>query len=110
MFTTIARIITRLQGEGDGLMIGSLFNDDLAKSLIKPNSIYELQYCALSGDINLKYKGESLVAAEGQTVRDSPISVHWAMEYPQVLARGGNVAFWTKEEYEHWKKSQETED
>lgn len=85
----IARILTRLQGEGDGLMIGALLKS--GQDYFKPNSIYEIIYCPLSEELKIKYHGPSCIAGEGQTYKDSPLGKTWFEDISDVLIMGQHI-------------------
>lgn len=97
MRTPVARLVTRLQGEGDGLIIGSLLKS--GQGLLEPNTVYELGECMLSGDLILRKVGKSLVAVSGETCDSSPLNVHWAMDLSNILAHAGKYLMLSKEEY-----------
>ena len=99
MFRRIARIITRIQGDNDGLFIGSVNAEGL--KLIKPNSIYELQTNPLSEDITLKYIGPAIVSTTGETCSDSPINLNWGLTIEQIVDWGGKNIFLTREEFKN---------
>lgn len=92
----VARLVTRLQGEGDGLIIGSLMQG--GKGLLDPNTVYQLEECLLTGDLVLKKIGKSAVAESGETCGSSPLGVHWAMDISNILARAGKYLMLSKEE------------
>jgi hypothetical protein len=82
--TPVARLLTRLQGEGDGLMLGALLKS--GQGYFKPNSIYEVIYCPLSEEIKIKYHGPSCIAGTGQTYRAT-----WCTNVEDVLLRGQEI-------------------
>lgn len=83
----VARVTTRLQGDEDGLFIGTL----LADGFIKPNSVYEIEKCFLTGDLILRYKGVSHIG-------DGLCGYTWAFEQQTLLKRLGGLFFLTKDE------------
>lgn len=91
----VARILTRLQGEGDGLMLGALLQ--AGKEYFKPNSIYEVIYCPLSGELKIKYRGSSVIAGTGQKYTDSPIKATWCTGVEDVLLHGQQIFLTTDE-------------
>jgi hypothetical protein len=97
----VARLVTRMQGSSDGLIIGSLLSG--GNSVLEPNTVYELQKCELSGDIILKKVGESAVAKDGERCRDSMLGVSWAMGIQEVLLQAGKHLFLSKKELENLK-------
>lgn len=92
----VARVVTRLQGEGDGLIVGSLMQG--GKGLLDPNTVYQLEECLLTGDIVLKKVGKSVVAESGETCADSPLGVHWAMNVSDILSIAGKYLMLSREE------------
>lgn len=106
MQTTVARLLTRFQGEGDGLILGALFKSGVGH--FKPNSIYEIVYCSLSDEIKIKYRGPSCIAGEGETIFDSPIKHHWAEDVNSIISTGGEI-FLTPGELLQVRKQEEAE-
>lgn len=96
MRTRIARFTTRLQGEGDGLIIGAVLKT--GEHFFKPSSVYELVYNQFSESIELVYVGEATPAKEGETYKDSPIGQHWAFNIADILAEAGKELFISREE------------
>jgi hypothetical protein len=95
--TPIARLLTRLQGEGDGLILGTLLNS--GKPFFKPNSIYEVVFCPLTEEIKIKYHGPSCIAPGGEPVTNSPIHKHWVENVSDILSAGRRI-FLTPDELE----------
>lgn len=95
--TRVARLLTRLQGEGDGLILGALLKRDT--QFFKPNSIYEVIFCPLTEELKIKYHGPSCIAGEGETYRDSPIGRVWAEDVSDILSEGKRI-FLTPDELE----------
>lgn len=93
----IARLITRMDAENDGLMFGVALKQ--GRQYFKPNSIYELQHCKFTGDITLKYIGESLVKMVGVDAPNSPIGISWGNTVNEILMSGSCV-YMTREEYD----------
>lgn len=85
---TIARLVTRLQGDGDGLILGTL----LEPGVLKPDTVYNLKKCLLTGNIFLEEVGESIVGC-GMT------GYNWAFEYSLLLDRLQPYIFMSKKEY-----------
>lgn len=85
---TIARLVTRLQGDDDGLIIGTL----LEPGVLKPNTVYNLKKCLLTGSILLEEVGESIVGC-GMT------GYNWAFEQNLLLERLQPYIFLSKDEY-----------
>ena len=94
---TIARILTRLQGEGDGLFIGALFKDGIG--LLDPNSIYDIR--EVLGVLTIVKAGEAVGTNAGPSgiIRnyDDGNLFHWASEISHVIAQGSEI-FLTREE------------
>ena len=97
MFKPVARVLTRLEGENDGLFIGALMSP--ARGLLMSNSIYELRECQLSGNIVLKYIGPSAVGSSlipyNQQAR--PCGPLWIQGVESVLNYGPSI-FLTEQE------------
>ena len=87
MKTNVARFVTRLQGKGDGLIMGSLLKE--GEGLLKPNSVYNLYKCHLTGDLILKFIGESCI---------EDLGFNWGMEYSTILTRCSPEIFLSSEE------------
>lgn len=85
---SVARIVTRLQGDGDGLIIGSLL---VEKGLIG-DSVYDVQECFLTGDLILRRIGDSYIGS-------GVSGLNWAFEQQTLLDRLGSNFFLTKSEY-----------
>lgn len=86
----IGRIVTRMQGEDDGLILGCVLDRDV----IEADAVYSIEQCFLTGDINLKKVGKSVVGS-GVT------GYNWAFEQQLLLTRLQNNFFLTIEEYLH---------
>jgi len=84
----IGRLVTRLQGDEDGLIIGC----SLDNSCFNPNYVYSIEKCLLTGEITLKPVGESVVGG-GKT------GLNWAFEQQLLLRRLDKNFFLTEEEY-----------
>lgn len=87
--TRVARLLTRLQGEGDGLILGALLKRD--KEFFKPNSIYEIIFCPLTEELKIKYHGPSCIASSGEPVKNSPIHKHWVEDVSDILSAGKRI-------------------
>ena len=79
----VARLVTRLQGEGDGLIIGCLLKSGIG--ILKPNTVYEIRQNWLSRCIELHEVGESCIGVSPQTVRESHGQLHWALDLNDLL-------------------------
>ena len=95
----IARIVTRMQGEGDGLMLGSTF---AGQDFFKPNTIYEIG--KVCGVVTIKEVGKAC----GFEAGDDPAQRHsflkrlfnWAEEVQVLLVARGPRLFMTREEFD----------
>lgn len=85
---TVARLVTRLQGDGDGLILGTL----LEPGVLKPDTVYNLKKCSLTGNIILEEVGQSIVGC-GMT------GYNWAFEQQLLLERLTPYIFMSKKEY-----------
>lgn len=90
---TVARLVTRLQGEGDGLILGAAFT---GQAFFEPNTVYEV--IESLGALTIHKVGQSSVAGIGETVNDSPILQTWASDAGDVLSIAGKALFLTREE------------
>lgn len=102
---TIARLTTRLQGEGDGLMIGVALK---GHDFFEPNSVYEI--VDVLGGIIIRKIGQGTPAEEGETVADSPIGQHWCQHIGDVIGMAGSSLFITRKEFHSIKKHRGDED
>lgn len=91
---TIARLVTRLQGEGDGLMIGATLNDH---NFFKPNTVYEIR--DIMGQHVIVEVGQGVMAQENETVADSPVRQHWGTEIGYLIGAVGGKMFLTRKEF-----------
>lgn len=101
---TIARLVTRLQGEGDGLFIGVTMKDH---NFFEPNTVYEV--VDVLGQHIIRKVGQGVVAEEGETVAASPVRLHWSTEIGYVIGVGGASLFLTREELAAHSKQLEDE-
>ena len=90
---TIARLVTRLQGEGDGLMVGVALK---GHNFFEPNSVYEI--VDVLGTHTIRKVGQGTPAEEGETVVDSPIGQHWSMHIGDLIGMAGPSLFLTRAE------------
>ena len=93
---SVARLVTRLQGEDDGLILGALL--DGGQGVLKPNTIYEIVQCSLTGNLVLCEVGKSVVGTGEKPFRENIIGVDWAMNIEAILAYGKQRIFLTEEE------------
>ena len=106
---TIARIVTRLQGENDGLFLGALM--DKNQTVFKPNTIYEVVECY--GQILIREVGQaggagenncaSNMMAEGKTL------FHWAQDIGDIIRMHGAYLFLTLKEIIEQRKQRNAE-
>jgi len=94
---TVARILTRLQGEGDGLFVGALFKG--GTEFFKPNTIYEIRECL--GELRIVEVGQASGAGPDNCastrLHDNGTQFSWASEIGHVIAQGPTI-FLTHEE------------
>lgn len=98
---TIARLTTRLQGEGDGLMLGVALK---GHNFFEPNSVYEI--VEVLGTHVIRKVGQGTPGGEGETVMDSPIRQHWAMDVGDLLGLAGANLFVTRAEMIEYQQAQ----
>lgn len=96
--TTVAKIVTRLQGDGDGLFIGSVTKAGLKS--FKPNTVYEI--VDILGVLAIREVGRATGAGDDNCVDRSlnheDTQFHWGTEIGDILNLGGDI-FLTTEEY-----------
>jgi len=105
MIKPVARFVTRLQGEGDGLFVGSLFAS--AKGVLKPNTVYEIR--DVMGTLTIVEVGQGVGAGQDNCVSnmmsEGKTPFHWGSDIGHTLDCFGKIMFLTYEEYqEHCKK------
>ena len=97
---TVARFVTRLQGEGDGLFIGVL----MSQGVFKPNTVYEIK--EILGELTIREVGMACGAGSDNCVSnnlsDGKAMFHWACEIGHIIAMHGRHMFLTLKEYEAW--------
>ena len=101
-FTPVARFVTRLQGEGDGLFIGSVMKG--GKSWFEPNTVYQIE--DVMGVLQITPLGKANGAGSGQNIGDDNTLWHWAMDIGDIIARWGRHMFLTKKEHQSMLKEQ----
>jgi hypothetical protein len=92
MNTPLARLVTRTsndEGTKTDLIIGSVLPN---QNKLKPNTVYEIQECFLSGDLILKEVGESVMN------QDIP-AWNWSFTLGDIISTVGKYLFWTKNEF-----------
>ena len=87
MKTNVARFVTRLQGKGDGLIVGSLLSG--GENLLKPNFVYNLHVCHMTGDLILRPVGECCI---------EDLGYNWAFETQTILDRCSPEIFLSRKE------------
>ncbi len=94
---TIGRIVTRLQGENDGLFIGVMMKD---QSLFKPNTIYEL--VDVMGTVMFKEVGQATGAGPDNcatnNMSEGKTQFHWAQDIGYIIGCYGQTMFLTADE------------
>ncbi len=108
MITSVARFVTRLQGEGDGLFIGSLLAS--SKGFLKPNTVYEIR--DVFGTLTIVEVGQGVGAGPDNCVsnmmNEGKTPFHWGSDIGHTIECFGKIMFLTYEEYQdHCKKSWE---
>lgn len=107
---TVARILTRLQGEGDGnedgLFIGVLFKGGL--DYFKPNTIYEIKETL--GALTVVEVGRATGAGpnncSSRNLDYSKVQFHWSSDIGHVIGHGAGI-FLTEKEHIALKKEQD---
>lgn len=102
MFKTVARIVTRFQGEGDGLFLGALMRG--GRDHLKPNTIYEIR--DVMGVLTIVEAGRATGACSGEdsncsseTMQDPRCQFSWAMDIGNILSQYNKTMFLTETEY-----------
>lgn len=95
---TVARIVTRMQGEGDGLFLGALFKG--GADYFKPNTIYEIK--EVLGALTIVEVGRATGAGpnncSSMNLDYSKVQFSWCSDISHVMCLGGSQ-FLTEEEY-----------
>jgi len=95
---TVARILTRLQGDGDGLFVGVLMGGEL--DYFKPNTIYEIK--DVLGALTIVEAGRATGAGpnncSSKNLDYSKTQFHWGSEIGHVIDHGKEI-FLTEKEY-----------
>ena len=98
MITSVGRFVTRLQGEGDGLFVGSLFKS--GKGLLKPNTVYEIR--DVMGTLTIVEIGQGQGAGPdnciSSSMADGETLFHWGQDIGYILADAGAALFLTADE------------
>lgn len=98
MITTVARIVTRLQGEGDGLFVGALFKN--GRKHFKPNTIYEIR--DIMGVLTIVEVGRATGAGPDNCIstklHDKGTQFSWCSNIGSVIDHGESI-FLTSDEY-----------
>lgn len=93
MMKTIARMVTRLQGEGDGLILAVAMK---GHDFFEPNTVYEI--VEVMDTVVIRKLGISAIAATGETYRDSPLRQHWAGDVGDIMSHCGPYLYLTRDE------------
>lgn len=108
MFNTVARFVTRMQGEGDGMFIGTLMQS--GRAAFKPNTVYEIR--DVMGVLTIVEVGQGVGAGSDNCVSnmmsEGKTPFHWCCEIGYIIDCYGKIMFLTYEEYkEHCRQSWE---
>jgi hypothetical protein len=102
----VARFITRFQGEGDGLFIGTLMKG--AEGVFKPNTVYEIQ--EVFGELTISEVGQGIGAGPDNCVSNAMSEgknpFHWATPIGTVIEEHGSFIFLTHKEYSAYVEEQ----
>lgn len=111
---TVARIITRLQGEEDGLFIGTLMEG--GKEHFKPNTVYEIREVLGTLTIVEISRGIGLGPDNGSNgkINEHGRLFHWAEDIGSILGKWGAGIFLTEDEadarFEYFKQHHDEND
>jgi len=96
---TVARFVTRMQGEDDGLFIGAVFH--AGKDSFKPNTVYEIR--DVFGALTIVEVGQGVGAGSDNCISDMMSEgmnpFHWAQDIGNIIACHGKAMFLTMKEY-----------
>jgi len=99
MITPVARIVTRMQGGDDGLMIGTLFKTGVG--FMKPNTIYEIR--SICDVLTIVEIGRATGAGEANCTHNmmsgTDAQFHWGQDIGNIIACHGQTMFLTEKEY-----------
>jgi hypothetical protein len=88
---TVARFVTRLQGKGDGLFFGSLYNAGV--EYFKPNTIYEIK--EVLGQLIISEIGQATGAGpdncSSRYLNDPRVQFSWSYDIGEVISMGKNA-------------------
>lgn len=106
---TVARIVTRLQGEDDGLFLGALFKG--GRAFFKPNTVYEVK--DVFGTLTIVEVGRASGAGpdncSSERLDYSKVQFSWCSDVSHVMCLGGRQ-FLTEKEYLDSMTDKEDED
>lgn len=95
----VGRFVTRMQGEGDGLFIGTIFKQAAGK--LKPNTVYEIR--EVMGVLQIVEVGQGIGAGPDNCVSNSmsegKTPFHWGSDIGHTMDCFGKIMFLTYEEY-----------
>jgi hypothetical protein len=100
MNKSVARFITRMQGEGDGLFIGSVFQG--GKELFKPNTVYEIRDVLGTLTIVEVGEGQGTNSGSGEVYNSPGVLFHWGQEIGNILDSWHKYIFLTRDEYKQY--------
>ena len=89
----IARIVTRMQGENDGLIIGAVLK---GHDYFKPSTVYQI--VEIMGELIVQEVGDATPAKDEETVADSVVSTSWSCEIGHVISMAGPYLFMSRDE------------
>ena len=103
---TVARFITRLQGDGDGLFVGTLMKGGVG--VLKPNTVYEIR--EILGELAIAEIGRGIGAGSDNCITNSMADgknpFHWGQDIGSIIECHGSALFLTHEEYSEYVKEQ----
>ena len=97
---TVGRFVTRMQGAGDGLFVGTLLKDGVGT--FKPNTIYEIR--EVLGELQIAEIGQGVGAGSDNCVSnmmsEGKNPFHWGQDIGNIIDCFGKIMFLTYEEYQ----------
>jgi hypothetical protein len=94
---TIARLVTRDDGNNDGsdgLILGARLRGD---TFFKPGRVYEVIECL--GEVTIKDIGPSCIPKAGTLHVDSPVGYTWANSLTDIMAGLSKYVYLTAQEF-----------
>lgn len=96
---TVGRFVTRMQGEGDGLFVGTLLKGGVGT--FKPNTIYEIR--EVLDELQIVEIGQGIGAGSDNCVSnmmsEGKTLFHWGQDIGNIIDCHGRLMFLTYEEY-----------